>query len=257
MKQALTIIQGLLMVFVAFFIVSFIYTIVTSIFILITGIPDVNPQVDYCLMVMAVMISILLFYIWFKKYANRDYIGQVELKDTIALKRISIYLMMGAGCQFFVSGILSFIRPLFETLFSYYDSTVNSLFVADAVVVSVYVIILAPIVEELMLRGILFGRLRHGISFTVANAIQAIVFGLYHWDVIQGIYAFGIGLLLGFVYEKSRSLLAPILVHVFINGSGLLIQGLSIGKYISSLAAVFLGGALLFGGIYLFSNNTD
>lgn len=257
MKQALTIIQGLLMAFAAFFIVPFIYTIVTGIFVLITGIPEPNPKVDYCLMVMAVMISIVLFYLWYKRFANRDYVGRVDIKETIGIKNISMYLMMGVGCQLFVSGILVIIRPLFETLFSYYDRTVSSLFAADTVVVAVYVVILAPIVEELMLRGILFGRLRYGISFTAANGIQAIVFGLYHWDVIQGIYAFGIGLLLGFVYERSRSLLAPILVHVFINGSGLLMQSLSLGKYIPIYLALIIGGGLLFGGMYLFERSTD
>lgn len=257
MKRALIIIQGLFMVLLAFVIVAFIYTVVTSIFILITGIQDINLQLDYCLMVIAVMISILLFYIWYKRYANKGYVEQSEIKDIIAYKNIGIYLMMGIGCQLFVSGVLVIIRPLFETIFSYYDKTVNSLFAADTIIVAVYVIILAPIVEELMLRGILFSRLRHGVSFIVANVIQAAVFGLYHWDIIQGIYAFGIGLLLGLVYEKTRTLLAPIIVHAFINGFGFLLQWLSLGRYIPITLAIIVGGGLLFGGIYLFIKNTN
>ena len=47
-----------------------------------------------------------------------------------------------------------------------------------------------------MLRGIMYSRLRQEISFTVANILQATVFGIYHGDIIQGIYAFGIGLYL-------------------------------------------------------------
>lgn len=257
MRQALIIVQGLLMAFVAFIIVSFLYTIVTSIFILITGMQDINPQLDYYLMVIAVMIAIILFYFWYRRYAINGTVEQVELKNIISVRNMGIFLMMGIGCQLFVSGMLVIIRPLFERLFDYYDKTINSLFVADTVIVAVYVVILAPIIEELMLRGILFSRLRHGVSFTMANVIQATVFGLYHWDIIQGIYAFGIGLLLGYVYEKTRTLLAPIIVHVFINGSGFLLQWLALGQYLPILLAIIAGGGLLFGGIYLFAKSTD
>jgi membrane protease YdiL (CAAX protease family) len=257
MRKAITILQGLLMAFAAFMIVSFVYTIVTSVFILITGKQDINSQADYCLMVIAVMISILMFYLWYKRYANRDYVGKADTRDIIRFKSICLYLMIGVGCQLFVSGILVIIRPVFETLFSYYDNTVSSLFNADPIVVAVYVIILAPIIEELMLRGILYGRLRQGIQFTVANIIQASVFGLYHWDIIQGIYAFGIGLILGYTYEKTRTLLVPIIVHVIINGSGFLLQELSLGQYIPVALAVITGGALLYAGLYLFDRNID
>ncbi|TAH74905.1 MAG: CPBP family intramembrane metalloprotease [Anaerolineaceae bacterium] len=257
MKRALIIAQGLLMAFVAFIIVSFIYTIATSIFILITGIEDVNPQIDYCLMVMAVMVAIILFYLWYRRYAVKGDIEQVEIKDIVTLKNMGIYLMMGIGCQLFVSGILSLLRPLFQTLFSYYDETISSLFVADTIIVAVYVIILAPIIEELMLRGIMFNRLRQGISFILANILQAAVFGIYHWDIVQGLYAFGLGLLLGYVYERTRTLIAPIIVHVFINGLGFLLQWLHLGQYIPIWLAIVAGGGLLFGAIYLFYKSTN
>lgn len=257
MKQALIVIQGLLMVFVAFIIVSFLYMLATSAFMLITGLPYISPEVDYCLMVIAVMIAIIMFYVWYRKYAVKGDLEQTELKDTIAIKNLGIYLMIGIGCQLFMSRILMYLRPLLKTLFIYYDDTISSLFDADAIVVAVYVIILAPIVEELMLRGILLTRLRHGISFTAANVIQAAVFGIYHWDIVQGIYAFVIGLILGYIYEKKRTLLAPIIVHVLINGSGFLIQLLGLGPYIPSWLAILAGGGLLFGGIYLFKKSTD
>lgn len=256
MKRALTIIQGVLMAFIAFFIVSFIYTIIASVFIIITGLHEISPQVDYCLMVMAVIVSIILFVLWYIRFMRNGVVEQVELKELITFKSIGIYLMMGIGCQFFVSGVLSLIRPLFVTLFDYYDETINSLLVADTIIVAVYVIILAPIVEELMLRGIMFNRLRYGLSFKTANLIQAAVFGIYHWDIIQGLYAFGLGLLLGYIYEKTRALLAPIIVHVFINGSGFLLQLLQLGGYIPIWLAIIAGGGLLFGAIYLFAKST-
>lgn len=255
MKRALIIVQGLLMAFAAFFIVSFLYTLITSAFILITGLQDITPQVDYCLMVMAVMVSIILFFLWYKKKINNGVVEQVDPRRLFTIKNLGIYLMLGAGCQLFVAGLLTLLRPLFETLFAYYDDTISSIFVADTFIVAVYVVILAPIIEELMLRGIMFNRLRYGLPFAISNLIQAAVFGIYHWDIVQGLYAFGIGLLLGYIYERTRTLLAPIIVHVFINGLGFLMQLLEIGQFIPIWFAIIAGGGLLFVAIYLFAKS--
>lgn len=251
MKRALIIVQGILMAFLAFFVVSLIYSIVTGIFILITGIDDISAQVDYCLMVIAVMVSFILFFLWYKKHMRNGVVERVNLKEIFTLKNMGIYLMMGIGCQLFVSGVLAVLRPLLENLFAYYDETISSIFVEDTIIAAVYIVILAPVIEELMLRGIMFNRLRYGLPFAAANLLQAVVFGIYHWDIIQGMYAFGIGLLLGYVYEKTRTLLAPILVHVIINGSGFLLQQLQLGKYIPVIPAIIAGGAAMFGAIYL------
>lgn len=256
MKKALGIAQGLLMTFAAFFTVSLIYTIITWGFILITGVEIINPQVDYCLMVMAVMLSSLIFYIWYKKYLSIRLRAQVNLKAVFSIKNIGIYIALGIGCQLFMSGVLSLIRPLFKTLFDYYDETINSIFIGDTLIAAVYVVILAPVIEELMLRGILLNRLRYEIPFYAANLLQATVFGIYHWDIIQGIYAFGIGLILGYIFEKTKTLCAPIFVHMLINGSGFLIQETKIGEYISVWMAVVIGGVLLFTGLFGFIKST-
>lgn len=257
MKRALIVLQGFLMVSAAFFIVSLIYLIIQGAFLVITGIAEINPNMDYCLVVITVMIAIILFYLWYRKYVVMGDLEQAELKSIITLKSLGIYLMIGIGCQLFMSGILAYLRPLLKALFASYDETISPLFDADTIIVAVYVIILTPIIEELMLRGILFNRLRHGVSFTVANILQAMVFGIYHWNIIQGLYAFVIGLILGYIYEKTRTLLAPIIVHAIINGSGFLIMWLSLGQYIPPWLAIIVGGGLLYGGVYLFKKNTD
>lgn len=66
MKRALIIIQGLLMAIAAFFMVSLIYIIITNIFVLITGVEDISSEIDGCLKAMAVMVSIIIFYLWYK-----------------------------------------------------------------------------------------------------------------------------------------------------------------------------------------------
>ena len=81
--------------------------------------------------------------------------------------------------------------------------------------------ILAPFAEEVVFRGAILRKLlgmmdekRHW----VAIAISALVFGLVHLNVPQGIHAFLIGLLLGWMYYRTRSILPGILFH-WVNNS--------------------------------------
>ncbi|WP_099466538.1 CPBP family intramembrane glutamic endopeptidase [Konateibacter massiliensis] len=79
------------------------------------------------------------------------------------------------------------------------------------------VVILAPIVEELLFRGMVFKRLYGYYGRMPALIISSLFFGVYHGNVVQGVYAFGIGLLFAFVYDKYKTIAAPILAHMIAN----------------------------------------
>jgi membrane protease YdiL (CAAX protease family) len=111
-----------------------------------------------------------------------------------------------------------------------------------------------PVFEELLFRGLVFGELRKVATVRLALVIQALIFGLYHINPIQGAYAFLIGLLLGYVYYRSSSIVAPMIVHAAINTSsvvaGRLIDGVSCDGWgtpvaIAGLLLFFLTGAFI------------
>lgn len=76
--------------------------------------------------------------------------------------------------------------------------------------------LLAPLLEELFFRKLLIDRLRaHGD--VAAILISALLFGLFHQNFSQFFYAFGIGLLLGYLYCRTGSYLAVTLLHMTFN----------------------------------------
>lgn len=83
--------------------------------------------------------------------------------------------------------------------------------------------IAAPIVEELLFRGLIYKRLRYHLSSTWCILISAAVFGLIHGNIVQFVYAFLVGTLLAYVYEKFKTIWAPILIHGMANLSSVLI----------------------------------
>ena len=83
--------------------------------------------------------------------------------------------------------------------------------------------VLVPIVEELIYRGLVFRRMRDLISFVPAMVLSAVLFALVHGNLVQGLYAFGVGLLMALVYEFSGSLFASILLHITANTCSVLL----------------------------------
>ena len=89
-------------------------------------------------------------------------------------------------------------------------------------------VILAPIMEELLFRGAMQGYLLRKWKNPVwAILIASFLFGAVHGNPAQIPFAFCIGLGLGWVYYKTRNLLACIFMHLVNNGTAVLIYWLS------------------------------
>lgn len=73
--------------------------------------------------------------------------------------------------------------------------------------------VITPVIEEALFRWILFGRLKVYVSAVAAGVLSAIIFGIYHGNFIQGIYAFVFGLMLAFVYWRTDLVLSSVIMH--------------------------------------------
>ena len=71
--------------------------------------------------------------------------------------------------------------------------------------------------EELLYRGIVLGQLLLWMKPAAAVLISAILFGIFHFNVVQFLYAFLVGLLIGAVYVKTGRLFLCMLGHGLTN----------------------------------------
>ena len=84
--------------------------------------------------------------------------------------------------------------------------------------------IMAPLVEELLFRGAIQGHLlRKGMNPWTALFIASAIFGIVHMNPAQILFAFAIGLIFGWLYYRTGSLVPGIVGH-FINNSIACIQ---------------------------------
>ena len=87
--------------------------------------------------------------------------------------------------------------------------------------------IVAPIVEELIFRGLVYRRTKKMTGTIAAAILSATLFGVFHGNWVQAPYAFIIGIVAVFVYEKFKSIVAPIMLHMSANILSVLIMTLA------------------------------
>ena len=102
-------------------------------------------------------------------------------------------------------------------LSGYFEDAGQTFYQADFLIQIICLGVITPIAEELMFRGIVYNRLVFMAGAKRSLWLSAILFGFFHGNMIQGIYGFIIGYLLAYVYEKYGSLKAPILLHITMN----------------------------------------
>lgn len=90
---------------------------------------------------------------------------------------------------------------------------------------ALFVVVLAPIFEEWIFRKQIIDRTRR-YGEKVSILLSALVFGLFHLNIYQFFYAFGIGLVFGYMYMRTSRLRYSILMHMIFNAQGSLLAPL-------------------------------
>ncbi len=95
--------------------------------------------------------------------------------------------------------------------------------------------LLTPVFEEYMFRRVMYNRLKdNNMSIGMAMITVSLVFGLYHGNIVQMLYAFPLSCMMVYTYEKYHSFLAPCLFHIVANGASVLITGTDLFDFLFS-----------------------
>ena len=173
---------------------------------------------------LAVVITLPTYYLIYRN--RRQELGTFISVRGIGPLSVPILVIFGLSVSFILDLALGILSQLdfFSRVFSDYEQVSSMIFGGGFVLTLLSVGIVAPIFEELLFRGLVFGELRKITPVRVALVLQALLFGVYHMNVVQGVYAFLLGLLIGYIYYRSNSIIAPIIIHVSINSLSVIIN---------------------------------
>ena len=75
----------------------------------------------------------------------------------------------------------------------------------------------SPFVEEVIFRGFVYGRMRVYMPKVLAVLLSSLLFGVYHGNIVQGVYGFIMGILYTVVYDKYKNFYLAVFMHSITN----------------------------------------
>ena len=201
------------------------YLLITSLAFLMPALPrevdTLLPMIDFSnAMILNSLAAIILIFIWFgiiyisKSGEKKEPIGMAalfstELKDYVFIGWLGISLGICLSVAVSIFGI-SEQDEAFKQVNELIESQPFWLKIAS-------VGIIIPIQEELMYRGLIYKNIEQRYNHIKAAVISSTVFAVMHMNLSQGIYAFLMGFVLAFIYQKTKNIYACITFHCSAN----------------------------------------
>lgn len=185
------------------------------------------------------------YFIWGKEKTD-------TWRRSATVPQILLIPILGVLVQFMTSSVLTVIDILFPSVMESYSELMETSGLNEVTATMlISTAIMAPLCEEILCRGLVL-RLAQKVSarFWVINIVQAFAFGVMHGNLVQGSYAFFLGLILGSLYKRFGNIWLCMLLHSAINLSSILVEpvfSLFPEKYpLVSMAVTFVVSFVLF-----------
>ncbi len=189
----------------------------------------------------SVTVSILLYHLaalagfglWYYFGTGKPRPKPVSPRKVFTGKCLIVSLVGGFGMCVAASGLLSLAEVAAPDIVAKYEELMEIAGLGTDPITIIASVLIAPIGEEILCRGVIFhyaGKVVEGMrsrkaAFWIANSLQALMFGIMHGNLVQGSYAFLLGLGLGWLRMRYRSLYPGMLAHFAINFSSTFLLG--------------------------------
>lgn len=203
----------------------------------------INGNMHLILLIYSV-ISLIIFALIMK--SKKDSIIKVCRFEKIKLVEIIALIMAGLSLNVVISVFLGLLEkiPFLKIFFEQHNDLMEKVVgggEVNIIFAGIVVGLVAPVFEEIVFRGLILNELKKGFPLWFAVIAQGILFGVFHFNIVQGLYASVLGILFGLVYTKMKNIWAPIVLHILINSSSYIISKLTfldIPDFISVLVII-------------------
>ena len=171
------------------------------------GMEALTPDITFIFYLIQ-MLPTIAFIMWRRHRAGLD------VGIHLGVRRLHLPMILWGVVLLLVSGVV--IEPLLELFPSApYEAVQQTIGLGGWAIMST--VVAAPILEEMLFRGLVFESCRERLGKGGAVLISSLLFGLIHGIPVQIVNAFVVGLILGYIYLRTRSLLTVIVLHAINN----------------------------------------
>ncbi len=166
----------------------------------------------------SVSVFAVIYYLRGKKLSSRIKIRRPVLLDIILSFTLAIGFRMLTTVYFVLADKSELLSKSIENAQSQ-SYNFNTMTTIGRISILAAIIVIAPIAEEILFRGIVQRELSEAVGIYWAIVLQAILFGCAHGFLVQSVFTTVFGLMLGVLYYKTNNLTVTVLAHVFFNFS--------------------------------------
>lgn len=199
-----------------------------------------NPNIS-------LLLSLMPFYVLgvpstvylLKKFVPAEEPEQHSMKVSHMLLAVMMMLTLFLGFNIagnILTGIISIVKP------APVNNAILDIVLSINPVLNIFcTVICAPIIEEYIFRKLLIDRTkRYGQG--AAIWLSGMMFGLFHGNINQFMYAFAVGVLFAFIYTKTGKIQYSMILHAILNlVSGViapaLLNGINLEAYMAAAAS--------------------
>jgi tetratricopeptide (TPR) repeat protein len=136
----------------------------------------------------------------------------------LSLLGLGAALWFGPLCAHWIEGALHWPETIQQAI-----PLIKYALKANPLAAFLSIVVVGPIVEEILFRGLIYGALEKRLRVSGAILISSFLFALVHLQVVYFIPIFCLGVVLGWARWKANSLGLSMLLHVLNNGIALML----------------------------------
>ena len=144
----------------------------------------------------------------------KDYKKCLNIKEIIGRYINSSIINM--GLSYLLIGAFIFINVNIANEILNTSSAQDMLYSGSIIINSISIVVIAPILEEIIYRKVIFKRLAKKTNVVIGIILSSIIFGLCHASDSM-VFAILFGVILCVLYEKYNNILIPMSLHFFNN----------------------------------------
>lgn len=183
-------------------------------------------------------------------------------ENKITVSDVGKLAVMAVGMYFSVNIVMTVLVGIFDSLgvsMTQLNDTVTGMVDMNMPLTIFSVVIVAPVVEELLVRGLIFNRYRAVGSPAFAICMSAFIFASMHFPVIvQCVYTFAVGAVFAWAYYKYENILVPIILHIIYNMCSFIFMIPVVSAFFSTFGGIIvfylLGVGLTVAGVKFIGN---
>ena len=205
-----------------------------------------NTEFNACIMIIYALTCAIVFGLWYYSRCGGNFLPNPS--RTFSVSQIAGVVLLIPGLQFFSGFLTQMTAAIVPKWMEQYENLMeqSGLDSEVGILMLIYGVIIGPICEELAFRGVTLRFAQQALPFWLANLFQAVLFGIFHMNWIQGIYAFSLGIVLGLICHYGQSIYYSILLHILFNFWGLVLGEILFGNMEETvLSSLILLGLML------------